>query len=166
MTIIYTILLVLRNKNNIWLYINFGGKSIMKVAVIDAQGAGLGQAVIKKIRREIGEKVHIIALGTNNIATSNMIKAGASEGFSGEKQICSFLSKNIIDSIVGPIGIISSGGIQGEITPLISEAIFNTDCTKYIIPLKLHGLYIPGTRSLEIKEIIEEIVCDIEKHIK
>lgn len=134
----------------------------MKIAVIDAQGAGLGQAVIKKIRREIGEKAQIIALGTNNAATSNMIKAGADEGFFGEKQICSFLSKNAVDCIIGPIGIISSGGIQGEITPSISKAIFNTDCTKYIIPLKLHGLYIPGTRNLEIKEIIEEIVCDIK----
>ena len=134
----------------------------MKVAVIDAQGAGLGQAVIKKIRREIDKKAYIIALGTNSSATSNMLKAGANEGFSGEKEICSFLSKDIIDCIIGPIGIISSGGIQGEITPSISEAIFNTNCTKYIIPLKLHGLYIPGTRNLEIKEIIEEIVCDIK----
>lgn len=134
----------------------------MKVAVIDAQGAGLGQAVIKKIRREIDKKAYIIALGTNSAATSNMLKAGANEGFSGEKEICSFLSKDIIDCIIGPIGIISSGGIQGEITPSISEAIFNTNCTKYIIPLKLHGLYIPGTRNLEIKEIIEEIVCDIK----
>lgn len=135
----------------------------MKVAVIDAQGAGLGQAVIKKIRKDMGKKVYIIALGTNDIATSNMIKAGADEGFSGEKQICCFLNKNKIHSIVGPIGVISSGGILGEITPQISEAIFNMNCIKYIMPLKLHGLYIPGTRNLEIKEIIEEIVFDIKK---
>lgn len=138
----------------------------MKIAIIDAQGAGLGQAVIRKIRKEIGNGINIIALGTNKAAASNMLKAGADECFAGEKQICSFLNKNNVDSIIGPIGIISSGGIQGEITPSISEAIFNADCIKYIIPLKLHGLYIPGTRSLEIKEIIEEIVLDIKKKLK
>jgi hypothetical protein len=138
----------------------------MKVAVIDAQGAGLGQAVIKKLRKEIGENIHIISLGTNKHATSNMLKIGASKGFTGEVEICSFLQNNNIDFIIGPIGIISSGGIQGEITPRISQTIFQMDCIKYIIPLNLHGLYIPGTRNLEIKEIIEEIVFDIKARMR
>ncbi|MDI6619230.1 MAG: DUF3842 family protein [Clostridiales bacterium] len=138
----------------------------MKVAVLDAQGAGLGQAVIKKIRREIGKSIYIIALGTNAVATSNMIKAGANEGITGEESICLFFKNNTVNSIVGPIGIICSGGIQGEITPNISEGIFKMECTKYIIPLRKHGIYIPGTRNLEIKEIIKEIVNDMKNGIK
>lgn len=138
----------------------------MKVAVLDAQGAGLGQAVIKRIRKDIGGNIEIIALGTNTAATSNMMCAGANVGITGENSICSFCRENSIDSIVGPIGIVCSGGINGEITPAISEAVFQMDCTKYILPLKKHGIYIPGTRNLEIKEIIEEIVLDIKNNIK
>ncbi|MEK6265237.1 MAG: DUF3842 family protein [Clostridium sp.] len=134
----------------------------MKIAVIDAQGAGLGQSIIKKIRKEVDLDVYIIALGTNTIATSNMLRAGANVGISGEKEICSFCRTNKIESIIGPIGIICSGGINGEITASISSSIFNMDCTKYILPLQKHGIYIPGTRNLQIKDIIEEIVLNIK----
>ena len=137
----------------------------MKIAIIDAQGAGLGQTIIKKIRKEIGIDVYIIALGTNTFATLAMIKAGANEGISGEKSILSFCRTSKVDSIIGPIGIICSGGINGEITPIIAMSIFNLDCTKYIIPLQKHGIYIPGTRNLQIKDIIKEIVTDIKNRL-
>jgi len=136
----------------------------MKIAVIDAQGAGLGQTIIKKIHKEIDLDIYIVALGTNTLATSNMIKAGANEGISGEKSICSFCKTIKIDSIIGPIGILCSGGINGEVTSIISNSIFNMDCTKYILPLQKHGIYIPGTRNLQIKDMIEEIVLDIKKN--
>ncbi len=135
----------------------------MKIAVIDAQGAGLGQVVIKRLLKEINTNIYIIALGTNTLATSNMLKTGANTGICGEKDICSFCKTNKIDSIIGPIGILCNGAINGEITSKISQSIFNMDCIKYILPLQKHGIYIPGTRDLKIKEIIEEIVLDIEK---
>lgn len=135
----------------------------MKIAVIDAQGAGLGQTIIKKIRKEINTNIYIIGLGTNTIATSNMVRSGANVGITGEKAICSFCNRQAIDCIIGPIGIMCSGGINGEITASISQSIFQMDCTKYIIPLKKHGIYIPGTRNLQIKDIIHEIVLNIKQ---
>lgn len=137
----------------------------MKIAVIDAQGAGLGQTIIKKIRREMGHQVQIVALGTNTLASSNMVRAGANVGISGELAICSFCRTNKVDSIIGPIGIMCIGGIKGEITPMISKNIFEMDCTKYVLPLQKHGIYIPGTRNLQIKDIVEEIVMDIKSRI-
>lgn len=133
----------------------------MKLAVIDAQGAGLGQSIIKKIRKEFTQEVFIIGLGTNSVATSNMVRAGANVGITGEVAICNFCNKQTIDALIGPIGIMVSGGINGEITPNISNAIFNMGCKKYIIPLQNHGIYIPGTRQLTIKDIIDEIVRDL-----
>ncbi len=137
----------------------------MKIAVIDAQGAGFGQTIIQKIRKEVGLDIYITALGTNTFATSRMIRAGANVGITGENAICSFCMTNKIDSIIGPIGMICSGGINGEITALIAKSIFNMDCTKYIIPLQKHGIYIPGTRNLQIKDIIKDIVLDIKSNI-
>jgi len=135
----------------------------MKIAVLDAQGAGLGKTIIKKIRREIGSDIHITALGTNSTATSSMIRAGANTGITGEKEICSFCNTNSLACIIGPIGIICSGGIEGEITAKISHAVFQLDCTKYIIPIQKHGIYIPGTTDLKIKDIMDEIVLNIKE---
>ncbi len=136
----------------------------MKIAVLDAQGAGLGKSIIKKIRKDIDSHIHIVALGTNPVATSNMIKAGADKGITGEKEICYFCHTNNVDCIIGPIGIICSGGIKGEITAEVSQAVFQLDCRKYIIPMQKHGIYIPGTTQLKIKDIMDEIVLDIKKN--
>ncbi|WP_432408090.1 DUF3842 family protein [Wukongibacter sp. M2B1] len=135
----------------------------MKIAVLDAQGAGLGKTIIKKIRKNIASRLYIVALGTNSVATSNMIKAGADNGITGEKEICYFCHTNDIDCIIGPIGIICSGGIEGEITARISKAVFHMNCKKYIIPIQKHGIYIPGTTGLKIKDIMDEIVLDLKE---
>lgn len=137
----------------------------MNIAVIDAQGAGLGQTVIKKLRREIIGQIDITALGTNSFAASVMLKAGANNSVSGERAIIAYLKDAKIDCIIGPIGMICNGGINGEITASISQTIFNLDCTKYILPLQKHGIYIPGTRNLQIKEFIEEIIKDIKNRL-
>lgn len=135
----------------------------MRIAIIDGLGAGLGQTIIRRIKKEVSDDIYIIALGTNPAATSNMIKSGADEGITGENKICMFCSQEKMDCLIGPIGIMCNGGIKGEITPAISQSIFDLDCIKYIIPLRKHGIYIPGTRDLEIKEIIDEIILDISK---
>lgn len=137
----------------------------MKIAVIDTQGAGLGQTIIKKIRKELDPDIYIIALGTNSFASSKMVRAGANVGISGERSICSFCKTNKIDSIIGSIDIICSTNIENEITPLISKSIINMACTKYILPLQKYGIYIPGTKNLQIKEIIEDIIMDIKNNM-
>jgi hypothetical protein len=134
----------------------------MRVGVIDAQGAGLAQAFIKMLRKE-SRNVEIIGLGTNKTASENMIKAGALEAVTGEESICEFLRREKLHCVVGPIGILCSGGIKGEITAGISEVVLGLECTKYIIPIYKHGIYIPGTRKLQLKEIFAEIVEAIIK---
>lgn len=138
----------------------------MVIAVIDGQGAGLGQTVIKRIRKELSNNVLIIALGTNDTAAQNMLRAGANKAYSGEKELCNFCRSHAVDALVGPIGIICSGGIMGEITTPIGQAVFEMDCVKYLIPLKKHGIYIPGTRNMEIREFLEEIVAELKEQYK
>lgn len=138
----------------------------MIIAVLDGQGAGLGRSFIKRAKKEFGEKVMIVALGTNSLATQNMLKSGADIGICGEKEIINYLSKNFIDAIVGPIGIITCGGINGEITANLASVIFKLECKKYIIPLNLHGFFIPGTIDLSIKEIFSQIILDLKKMIE
>ena len=136
----------------------------MTIAVIDGQGAGIGQSIVKRIKKDsVLNKIELIALGTNETATINMKKAGADLGFTGEDSICTFLKENCIDGIIGPIGVLCSGGINGEITEKMARAVFNLTCNKYIIPLRKHGIFIPGSTNIEIKQAIEEIINEIKK---
>lgn len=137
----------------------------MIVAILDTNGAGLGQSIIKKIKQEICADINIIALGTNTFATSKMVKSGAHVGISGEKAICAFCKKNTADCIIAPIGILCNGEKDMELCPCICKAIINMDCTKYILPLQRYNLYIPGTRELSIKDIVDEIIDDIKSKL-
>ncbi len=51
----------------------------MKIAVIDGQGGGIGKYIIQRLREEFKSSLEIIALGTNALATANMLKAGAND---------------------------------------------------------------------------------------
>ena len=59
----------------------------MTVVVIDGQGGGIGAHIIEKMQKNLPEpsieKMDIIALGTNAIATSLMMKAGANKAATG-----------------------------------------------------------------------------------
>ena len=134
----------------------------MIIAILDTNGAGLGQNIIKKLKKDLCDDINIIALGTNTFATSKMVKAGAHVGVSGEKGICSFCKKNDVDCIIAPIGILCNGEKDMELCPSICKSIINMNCTKYILPLQKHDIYIPGTRNLQIKDFIDEIISDIK----
>ncbi len=48
----------------------------MVIMVMDGQGGGIGATIIKGFRSEVGEELEVLALGTNSIATSRMMKRG------------------------------------------------------------------------------------------
>ena len=89
------------------------------IAVIDGKGGGLGRAVIEALNR--GElEGEIIALGTNAVATANMLRGGAKDGASGENAVCHMCRQAKV--IVGPIGILTADAMMGEITPRMAQA--------------------------------------------
>ena len=70
----------------------------MRIAVIDGQGGGIGKVIIEKIRKEFRGNADILALGTNALATSAMLKAGANEGATGENAIVYNSNTSRLDS--------------------------------------------------------------------
>ena len=48
--------------------------------MIDGQGGGIGATLIKYLKEAYDEKLELIALGTNAIATAQMMKSGANRG--------------------------------------------------------------------------------------
>ena len=132
-------------------------KSILKrICVIDGQGGGIGSAVIKKLKDLFGETVEIIALGTNAIATAQMLKAKANRGASGENAIVQTAGK--VDIIIGTIGIIVANSMMGEVTPKMAEAVANSPAKKLLIPLTQENIEIIGLPPTPLPQLIETLL--------
>ncbi len=129
---------------------------MIKICIIDGQGGGIGAAIIKRIKEYFGESVEIIALGTNAIATSQMLKAKANRGASGENAIIQTVKQ--ADYIVGPIGIIMANAMMGEVTPRIAEAVSSTPARKYFLPLSQENAEIIGTAAIPLPHLIDELM--------
>jgi len=113
-----------------------------RICVIDGQGGGIGCTVIKKLREVLGETIEIIALGTNAIATAQMLKARANRGATGENAIVQTAPQ--MDIIIGPIGIVLAHAMMGEVTPRIAEAISASPAHKILLPISQERVNIAG----------------------
>jgi len=104
----------------------------MNILVIDGMGGGIGKSVIEHIRNEFAD-VEIRAVGTNSIATSAMLKAGASHGATGENAVVYNCTK--ADYIIGAVGIVIANSMYGEISPKMAEAVSSSPGHKILIPM-------------------------------
>ena len=133
----------------------------MDICVIDGQGGGIGSIIIKKLREAFQESVEIIALGTNAIATAQMLKARANRGASGENAIVRSVGQ--ADIIVGPMGIVLAHAMMGEVTPPMAEAVAASPARKFLIPISQEKVEIVGLTPTPLPPLIETL---IEKHLK
>jgi hypothetical protein len=130
--------------------------ALQRICVIDGQGGGIGSAVIKKLKDFFGETVEIIALGTNAIATAQMLKAKANKGASGENAIVQTTGK--VDIIIGTVGIIVANAMMGEVTPKMAEAVANSPAKKLLIPLTQENIEIIGLPPAPLPHLIEALL--------
>lgn len=133
----------------------------MKIAVVDGQGGGIGRLIVEKIRQEFGQSCHIIALGTNAVASSIMLRAGANEGASGENAVVQSVKK--VDLIVGSVAIIAANSYSGELTPTMAEAIASADALKFLIPLNRCGLEIAGINDDPLPIQVDNLLGKIRR---
>jgi hypothetical protein len=135
--------------------------AIKQICVIDGQGGGIGGAVIKKLKELFEETIEIIALGTNAIATAQMLKARANRGASGENAIVQTVPK--VDIIIGPVSIVMANAMMGEVTPKMAEAVANSPAKKLLLPLSRENLEIVGFHPVPLPHLIESL---IQEHLK
>lgn len=131
---------------------------MIRIAVIDGQGGGIGTTIIKRIKEVLGERTELWALGTNAIATAQMMKAGANRGATGENAIRHSAAQ--VDVIVGPIAILLANAMMGEMTPLIVRAIGESRAVKLILPITQEPIAVVGTIREPLPHMVDRLISE------
>lgn len=134
----------------------------MRIAVIDGQGGGIGKHIVEQLRKRIPD-LNILALGTNALATGAMVRAGATEGASGESAIC--YNVNRVDIIVGSLAIMIVYGLLGEITPTMATAISASKADKVLLPIQRGNILLVGVQRSPLPHQIEALVMEVEQRL-
>ena len=133
------------------------------ILVIDGQGGKLGRLLVESLRQS--GTYHITAVGTNAIATSNMLRAEPDEAATGENavRVCSRRA----DVICGPIGIVIADAMNGEVTPAIALAVGRADAVRVLIPMNRLTSHrqcanrVAGIRDIPMAELVRDAVRQI-----
>ena len=130
----------------------------MKIVVIDGQGGGIGVGLISAMRDK-GINAEIVAIGTNSIATANMIKAGAEAAATGENAV--IVNARRAKIIAGPLGIVMADALLGEVTPAMAAAVGSSDAVRVLIPMNRCDTLVAGVGEKAMGELIEDGVKKI-----
>lgn len=127
----------------------------MKVLVIDGQGGGMGARLIQQLKARLPQQT-VTAVGTNALATSAMLKAGADNAATGENPVVFGAARAQL--ILGPVGIVLPNAMLGEITPRMAEAVASSPAQKILVPASRCSVRIVGLDGRSMAEYVEEAV--------
>lgn len=130
----------------------------MNITVIDGQGGQLGARIVKEIISEFPEAV-LTAIGTNAIATSSMLKAGAKNAATGENP-CVVACRRA-DVIIGPVGIVIADSLLGEITEKMALAVARAEAVRILIPMNKCENIVAGVPDLNTASLITDAISKL-----
>lgn len=131
----------------------------MIILIIDGQGGGLGRQLVEKCMVSKAPEDTVIAVGTNAIATANMLKASPDEAATGENAIVVCARK--ADVICGPVGIVIADAMNGEVTPKAARAVGQSGARRILIPVNRCDTTVVGVRA-SMSELAEEAAALIK----
>ena len=132
----------------------------MEILVIDGQGGRIGQQLIKAILTRYPQ-VEVTAIGTKSLATSAMLKGGASQGATGENAL--LVACRRADVILGPLGIVIADALMGEISPAMAVAVGQARARRILIPLNQCDNLVAGVAELPVARLLESAVAELGK---
>lgn len=131
----------------------------MNVVIVDGHGGSLGAQLIKELLVRFSN-IRITAIGTNAIATSAMLKAGAVNAATGENPL--LVACRRADVIIGPIGIVIADSLFGEVTPQMAVAVAQSEAVRILIPVNKCDNMIAGISVLNMRSLITDVIAKLE----
>lgn len=135
----------------------------MNILIIDAQGGGMGRQLVASVKKEF-PKAEVGAVGTNSLAASNMLKAGADYAATGENAV--IVGCRRADVIIGPVGIAIADSMHGEITPVMAAAIGQSEAWKLLIPMNQCRNVIVGVKNVSMSSMLEAVIEQLKEYAK
>ncbi|MEW6658928.1 MAG: DUF3842 family protein [Thermodesulfobacteriota bacterium] len=135
----------------------------MRICVVDGLGGGIGVALIRRLKEVYLEEHEVIALGTNPLATAQMMKARANRGASGENAIVRTVSTANV--ILGSISIVLADAMMGEVTPRMAEAVASAPGLKILLPLTRAKVEIIGVVPEPLPHLVEKAITEKLKEV-
>ena len=141
-------------------------KKDILIAVVDGQGGGIGRQYIESLTKQLPKDLPVIirALGTNSAATSNMMRAGATDGATGENAIVKNASR--ADIIVGVVALVVPDSILGELSPKMANAVGQSDALRILIPFDSCNTRIAMLSTGPLQQFIDKAVQMTIQRIK
>ena len=130
----------------------------MKILIIDGQGGQLGAQLVKEISAQFSD-VELLCVGTNAMASSAMLKAGARQVATGENPVVVACRK--ADVIIGPIGIVIADSLLGEVTPQMALAVAQADAVRILIPMNKCDNWVAGVGNSNTRVLIEDALAKL-----
>lgn len=132
----------------------------MKLLIIDGQSGRLGAQLIEGLRKAGLSDAHtLIAVGTNALATSAMINAGADQGATGENAVV--VQCRSADVIAGPIGVTLADAMLGEVSPRMAVAVGQSAAQRVLIPSDRCATLIAGAPPMTRRQAVDAAVACI-----
>lgn len=132
----------------------------MNILVIDGQGGGLGRQIVSEIKKRF-PLYKVTAVGTNSVATSAMLKAGADNSATGENPVV--VASRGADVIIGPVGIVIADSMLGEITEKMAVAVAQSRARRILVPVNLCDNYVVGVNDLSLSHMVECVIEELSK---
>ena len=130
-----------------------------KILIIDGQGGRIGSAIIDALRQklsETGKSAELCAVGTNSIATANMLKSSPDMAATGENPV--IVGCRDADYIVGPVGIVIADSLWGEVTPKMAQAVGQSSAARILIPVNRCNNLVVGVANTALTSLLREAV--------
>jgi hypothetical protein len=143
-------------------YDYFAGGSGMRITVIDGQGGGMGRALVERIKQGYPD-VFIVAVGTNVMATTAMLRAGADAGATGENAV--IYNSTECDVILGPMGLLLANSMYGELSPAMAAAISKSAARKILLPVARCNAVVAGVADKPAALYIEDAVTLLGRYL-
>lgn len=127
----------------------------MNILIIDGQGGGIGCQLIQAVRAKLPD-ADITAVGTNSIATAQMVKCRPDRAATGENAVIVACRK--ADVIMGPVGIAIADALVGENSPAMAAAVGQSKAKKIFIPINKCEIMVAGVKDVPMSRLIEDAI--------